>query len=345
MINVSNYGVKGFYTFKGNINKDFRPCATSINRDEAYFRACNEANEVMGIENTIFPEILNIGKDTTNYILPIHLHPFLWNERLKRDVDWYNKTRVPYIKFLNYKSEKVTYIPRDLSVYNNRDDKTGLSWLQYEGYAYDEKLEDAKIKSIMELIEKDVITLWWHRETKSVNIVIDKNRELRDIEANLKEQGISMKSMELVNDMGVYVVVTILQQKNDYPKVCYGSAAHFNIDEAIKRSIYEAISVIAGERYQFINNKEISEEQRIPEFLENNIEKKLSQYKEIKSLELALNKYNFYYTYSSYGKGYLVKSYCYEMQPVLYKTSVHLTKRFILASDTQVEIKEDFPFI
>lgn len=182
------------------------------------------------------------------------------NERLKRDVDWYNKTRIPYIRFLNYKSEKVTYIPRDLSVYNKRDDKVGLSWIQYEGYSYDENLEDAKIKSIMELIEKDVITLWWHRETKSINIVIDKNEELKTMESTLKEQGIIMKNVELVNDMGIYVVVTILQQKKDYPRVSYGSAAHFDIEEAIKRSIYEAISVIVGERYQFLNYKEISEE-------------------------------------------------------------------------------------
>lgn len=63
------------------------------------------------------------------------------------------------------------------------------------------------------------------------------------------------------------------------------------------------------------------------------------------SLDIALNKYNFYYTYITYEKGYLVKSYCYELQPVLYKNSVHLTKRFFLASTTQVEIKDNFPFV
>lgn len=341
---VSHFSLDGFYTFRKKGGRTFRPCCTSIYREDALNGVLFEANEMHHIENMKFPEVLCLARmNSSNVMLPIHLHPFLWNRRIQSDVDWYNQVDIPFIPFVNFRTNERKYIPRDLSVINNRSENEGLSWLPYEGYAFDTNLELAKIRSVMELIEKDVVTIWWHRETASNKISIEEHFDLLKIDSILKNQGVDWTILEITNDLGVYVVVSILEL-DDYPKCVYGSAAHINVVDAVKHSVFEAISCIAGLRYDFVHYKFKHDDLPFPNFLRNESTAKISQYKAKKSLDIAINKYNFYYSYIEVDNGYLVKSYCYEMQPTLYKDTVPLTKRLFLASEKQLSLKDIFPF-
>ena len=42
---------------------------------------------------------------------------------------------------------------------------------------------------------------------------------------------------------------------------------------------------------------------------------------------------------------FLVKSYSYELQPILKTKTVHLTRRFFEVANTQPVIKNNFPFM
>lgn len=345
--NVSEIGVSGFYTYHLMGEKMFRPCATRIRKTDAIQATEIEAKEIELISNKKFPNVLFGGISLSNFILPIHLHPFIWQKRTLQDVNWYNRKNVEYIPFYNYKNESLKYIPKELSIYYEKHKGEGLTFSPQEGYSFDKSLEQAKIKAAMELIEKDVITLWWYRETPSRTIIIDDAIDDTDflyIKEQLSKQNISLTLLEIENDLGVYVIVCILRQ-DEYPSITYGSAAHFNIQEAVKHAIFEAISCIAGLRYEFIHFKHTCTHFVFPTFIATNSLVKLSDYRKILSLEQAITQYDIYYSYIVTEDGYLVKAYCYELQPTLYSETVPLTKRFFTASTSDVIIKEYFPFL
>lgn len=346
LIDTSKYGVKGFYTYRIENNDGlFRPCATSINYSEAKNKTNLEHKEIISITSAKFPEVYKLfSSKNDKFITPINLHPFLWNNRLEKDVEWYNKINIPFVKFFNYKDNTGIFLPRDISVINGRKENDGLSWIQHEGYSFDKNLEKAKLKSLMELIEKDTITLWWHRETESIKINVKENKELLEIKSKLKNSNIKSNIFLLKNDFNVYVIVAILVQE-EYPRVTYGSAAHLDINEAIKHAIYEAISCISAFNYGLINFKKIYPELEYPNFVNDNKYYLNSKYPLIEDISGIFNKFDVYYTYIAVNDGFLVKSYSYNLQPVLYKDTVHLTSRFFLASNTQVKIKNNFPFM
>ncbi len=344
--NVSEHGVSGFYTYHFTEGNSFRPCATRIIEKEAIKATKDEFMELMLISSKSFPFVFFGGKSLGNFKLPIHLHPFMWQKRTIQDVNWYNEKNVEYIPFYNYKDGSLKYIPKELSVYYEKAKGIGLSFSPQEGYSYDRDIVLAKVKVVMELIEKDIVTLWWHRETSSRIIVIDDDTDenIKIIRNQLLNQGIDITLLDIENDLGVYVVVCILKQ-DDFPSITYGSAAHFEIKGAVKHAIFEAISCIVGLRYEFIHLKKIRTSFTYPDFISDNPLTNLSDYKEILNLKTAINKYDIYYSYISADEGYLVKAYCYELQPTLYSATVPLTKRFFRVNKKEVRIKEDFPFI
>lgn len=343
--NVSELGVTGFYTYHFTEGNVFRPCATRIDEKDAIKATEIEFKETELILSSKFSSVLFGGMALGNFKLPIHLHPFMWQKRMLQDVNWYNLKNVEYIPFRNYRDGSLVHIPRDLSVYYEKDKGEGLTFSVQEGYAYDENIENAKIRAAMELIEKDVITLWWHRETKSKTVLLEEvESEFLHIKKELQRQDIEFTILDIENDLGVYVVVCILQQ-SEYPKITYGSAAHFDIKEAVKHAVFEAITCIAGLRYLFINFKQKYAEYIYPNFIKDNVFINLSDYTETLSLDTAISKYDLYYSYITAKDGYLVKAYCYELQSTLYCDTVPLTKRFFLASNKEVVIKENFPFI
>ncbi len=198
----------------------------------------------------------------------------------------------------------------------------------------------------MELIEKDVITLWWHRETKSKTILLDDRirEDISFIKKHLVEQNIKTTLLDIKNDLGVYVVVCILEQE-EYPAITYGSSSHLDIHEAVKHSIFEAVSCIAGLRYNFVHYKSIENDFSYPEFIRDNEVKILSSYDIELSITTILNKYDIYYSFVKGNNGYLVKAYSFELQGTIYCDTVPLTKRFFKANDTDVVIKKNFPFL
>ncbi len=344
---VSEIGVSGFYTYHLIEGKNFRPCATRIRKSDAVQATEIEAKEIEYIYNKNFPNVFFGGMSLGNFILPIHLHPFIWQTRTLQDVKWYNRKNVEYIPFYNYKNGRLKYIPKELSVFYEKREGEGLTFSPQEGYSYDKSLEQAKIKAAMELIEKDVITLWWHREMPSRTIIIDDDiadSDILYIKEQLSNQNIGLTLLEIENDLGVYVIVCVLNQ-NDYPSITYGSSAHFNIKEAVKYAIFEAISCIVGLRYEFIHFKQIYKHFVFPIFTATNSLVKLSSYKEILSLERAITQYDIYYSFVKSEEGYLVKAYCYELQQTLYTETVPLTKRFFTANTSDVVIKKHFPFL
>lgn len=344
--NVSEFGIAGFYTYHFTEGSSFRPCATRINKDDAIRATKIEFDEMELISTRSFPSVLFNGISLGNFKLPIHLHPFMWQKRTLQDVKWYNHKNVEYIPFYNYKNGFLKYIPKELSVYYEKQEGVGLTFSPQEGYSYDQDIERAKLKAAMELIEKDVVTLWWHRETSSKTLLIDDiaENDCVYIKNQLLRENIELTILNIENDLGVYVVVCILKQ-NDYPSITYGSAAHFNINDAVKHAIFEAISCIAGLRYEFIHFKQIYTTFVYPNFIMNNPITNLSDYEEILSLETVINKYDLFYSYVNTKKGYLVKAYCYELQSTLYCETVPLTKRFFKANTSDVVIKEYFPFL
>lgn len=261
---------------------------------------------------------------------------------------WYNKIHCQYVPFFHYLTNELKYLPKDLTVCSNRHSSKGLTFSPQEGYSYDTNLELAKIKSAMELIEKDVVTLWWHRETESKRIILDDeiNSDISALKKYLSDQNIKITILDLENDFDVYVIVCILEQDHDYPAITYGSAAHFDINVAVKHAIFEAVSCIAGLRYDFIHFNLINNDIKYPNFIENSPTLNLSSYRDIRSLDNAFKKYDMYYTYvSTQEEGYLVKAYSFELQATLYCDTVPLTKRFFKASDKDVVIKNHFPFL
>lgn len=343
--NVSDLGVAGFYTYHYTEGNSFRPCATRLSKESAIEATKVESQEIKYISSKFFPSVLFSGIALGDFKLPIHLHPFMWQKRTSQDVYWYNKKNVIYTAFYNYRDDSLKYIPKELSIYHEKKNREGLTFSPQEGYSFDKNIERAKIKAVMELIEKDVITLWWHRETSSRSILIDDaDNELLFIKNKLLTQGIELTILEIENDLGVYVVVCILRQ-SEYPLITYGSAAHFNIKEAIKYAIFEAVSCIVGLRYEFIHLKKTYNNFVYPNFIKSNQIIKLSDYQLTMSLETAINQYDIYYTYISTNEGHLVKAYCFELQPTLYCDTVPLTKRFFKASEQEIIIKEYFPFL
>lgn len=190
------------------------------------------------------------------------------------------------------------------------------------------------------------MTLWWHRETPSITVLIDDDAEteFQYIKKKLLSQNIDVTILDIKNDLGVYVAVCILKQ-NEYPVVTYGSAAHIDFKSAVKHALYEAVSCIAGLRYEFIHFKQYLPKLEYPDFIKDNSETNLSDYKRNLNLEKAINRYDIYYSYIVVEDGFLVKAYCFELQPTLYCETVPLTKRFFLANTNDVRIKENFPFL
>lgn len=341
--NVSKFGVEGFYTYHEVEGEMFRPCATRLTEEEAVLATRIEALELTLMTEASFSEVLFSGVRLGNFLLPTHLHPFMWQRRDEQDVLWYNKINVPYVCFLNYRTNEQKYLPKELTLYS---DRSSLTFSPQEGYSFDTDLEKAKLKAIVELLEKDVITLWWHRETISRTIILDDNsrEDILSIYNLLIRQEIAITLLDIKNDLGIYVVVCILNT-NDYPSYAYGSSGHFDINEAVKHAIFEAVSCIAGLRYEFIHFKRIESCNDYPEFIFKNSKKKLSEYQRICSLETVLDKYDIYVTYARGHGGYIAKAYCFELQSSLYCDTVPLTKRFFMASREDIQIKRHHPFL
>lgn len=151
--NVSKLGVDGFFTYHFAEGNSFRPCATRMTQKDAIEATVNEFMEIKYILKERFPSVIFGGRLLGKFKLPIHLHPFIWQKRTIQDVNWYNQKYVNYVPFYNYKNGSLRYLPEALSIYSN-EKECGLTFSSQEGYSYDQDIEHAKLKAVMELIEK-----------------------------------------------------------------------------------------------------------------------------------------------------------------------------------------------
>jgi oxazoline/thiazoline synthase len=136
---------------------------------------------------------------------------------------------------------RIKYVPSSYCYLNLVDEKEALVFPgNSNGCATGNRLEEAIVFALLELVERDAVAIWWynrlHRPSLDLSSfhspLVEKNRSwLKSIKRELRVIDIS-------TDLGIPAFVA-LSWKEDGSRIVLGSAAHLNAQVALHRALAE----------------------------------------------------------------------------------------------------------
>jgi len=100
--------------------------------------------------------------------------------------------------------------------------------------------EDAAARAVLELIERDSLTICW--ESKVAFPPVDQKAVDRVAKDLFSQMPISLRAFDLSSDLGIPVLLAVAMAEEGGPAIAIGTAANINPHVALRRAIAESIT-------------------------------------------------------------------------------------------------------
>jgi ribosomal protein S12 methylthiotransferase accessory factor len=98
---------------------------------------------------------------------------------------------------------------------------------------------EAALRAILEIVERDALTICWESRTSFPPIAA---RQVNEVSRTLGMPGLQLACFDLGNDLGIPVVLTLAMSPHREPEVAIGIAAHMDGMGALEKSVAEALT-------------------------------------------------------------------------------------------------------
>ena len=110
------------------------------------------------------------------------------------------------------------------------------------GCAAGNTIEEAIVQGFLELVERDAYAIWWYNRSQRAEVDLSQfdDSYVRDLHAQLADEGRKLWVLDVTSDLGVPTYVAILHwMQNGQENIEFGSGAHFDKRIALLRTLTE----------------------------------------------------------------------------------------------------------
>jgi len=150
------------------------------------------------------------------------------------------------------RDERFRFLPTSLVYFFYRG--PGQINADSNGCAAGNTLEEAIVQGFLELVERDSYAMWWYNRLQRPEVELDAFHDsyVRDLRAQLADDGRKLWVLDVTNDLGIPSFVAIAHWMQDSREnIEFGSGAHFDSRIALLRALTEltqflSIGVMGG---------------------------------------------------------------------------------------------------
>lgn len=138
-------------------------------------------------------------------------------------------------------SGEVASVPASLVYlpYAYAPEEFSLSYQMSIGTSCHTSLAEAALRAILEVVERDALTICWESRTSFPPI---NTEQVCELTRTLNTPMLRVLSFDLTNDLEIPVVLTLVTSSLKEPEVAIGIAAHIDGEKALEKSVLEAIT-------------------------------------------------------------------------------------------------------
>ncbi|WP_425043521.1 YcaO-like family protein [Primorskyibacter sp. S87] len=129
-----------------------------------------------------------------------------------------------------------------------------VGWADSNGCAAGQKMTDARLQGLLELVERDAVGIWWWSRANLPEIAVSMLRDpwADEVEQVLAGLGYDLSFRDLTHDLGVPVAAAVAWPIGDIGPVLMGFGAHPSRDVALSRSLTELLQALPDQLAQMI---------------------------------------------------------------------------------------------
>ncbi len=140
--------------------------------------------------------------------------------------------------------QKTCWVPTQLLYFGYPYGNKWIASADTNGTASGNSKTEAFVQAFLELIERDNVAIWWHNRLQycAVDLSSFENNYIRQVQKIYKERyqrKLWVIDITTDNDIPTFVAVSHYTGEDDYQEVCFSSAAHFDANIAMLRTICE----------------------------------------------------------------------------------------------------------
>ena len=156
-------------------------------------------------------------------------------------------SKVTWIRGMSLIDEKSILVPAQLSLLNeeyfSQNDEEQHLPIQFSGISFHTDKMVACKKSFLEVCERDSVIRWWFSQDPPILVDINSlSVSVQKLLNDLKEDYFSVKVL-LIPSRFYIITVGVFVQCNKNETVCFGTAADFILDAAVRKAIIEALQL------------------------------------------------------------------------------------------------------
>jgi len=243
--------------------------AISENQKEAIIKAIMETIERYYLtippkdSKIIFNSFKNLIKEYNNVVNPIVFFNFEKNQKEKK-FNWNEKTKFHWVKAKNFLDDKEYFLPAQLFYLNFPKEKI-IRFSDTQGAAADFSIKEALCSSILELIERDAFAIFFYTKKKQKKIDLKKitNLKIKFLIEKIKKYNLEIFSFEITtSEYNIPTITSFIIDKTGFqPALTCGVGCDFNILNALKKSIMEAVQTLNSLRdISYLKNNHIKKD-------------------------------------------------------------------------------------
>lgn len=255
--NFNDYPKFYHYTviFEDSNLPDLNINALSCSKDQAYIKTFFEAIERYSLINFYNKKfIIGSYEELTLKNKIIDPNSF-YHSPINKD---FRRLNLKWLKAKNFNTDEEIFIPAQLIYFINNE--PFIRFPDTQGAAAHSLLEEALLKALLELIERETFALFFFYDNKAslINNSSLKKTRLKYLIEYINRYLFDIKLLVIENRWSLPVVLAIIKDKSkskNAPALLSGIACDFSLQEAIKKSLYEAFQGMTGLReLMLINN-------------------------------------------------------------------------------------------
>jgi thiazole/oxazole-forming peptide maturase SagD family component len=181
---------------------------------------------ISGIDGGLPPKFNTLNEVIRNWVLGI---------------DWFSQKPI-------WLPSQLVFLSRKSVGEDELSDKIIISPITSNGIAVGISLEDAIFKAILELVERDTFLTAWLNQKPPLRIFIksiinSSYEELSEFILNFSRYNLELNILYIPTEFPLHCVISIIRDFSEVgPQVVLGGRSSFYIEEAIEKSIFEALA-------------------------------------------------------------------------------------------------------
>lgn len=171
-----------------------------------------------------------------------------WNQR-RPSVDRvplrYDPERaIDWTPFWSLTAKSIRYLPTAYCYYGYPQPPDAVfCWADSNGNAAGNGVEDAILRGLLELVERDSVALWWYNRARRPGIDLERlgDSYVDRLRAAYHERGRDLWVLDLTSDLGIPVAAAVSRRSDRSPEhLHFGFGAHLNQRAAVRHAVAEA---------------------------------------------------------------------------------------------------------